>query len=148
MRHFYYTNQCVNSKEARRLELIIEAQTGLHLENPFFDSDAKESKTVITMTKEKLAKGDAGKPKLSADEIVGRDLRKIRESEGIVAMMTSEFCVGSVMEIAIAAFSWGKPVYVIARNPYFRVHPWIKYFASHIFDDVHAFIEYAKENLQ
>jgi len=148
MRHFYYTNQCVDSKEARRLELIIEAQTGLHLENPFFDSDAKEGDTVLEMTKEKLAKGDAGKPQLTADEIVGMDLRKIRESEGIVAMMTSEYCVGSVMEIAIAAFSWGKPVYVIARNPYFRVHPWIKYFASKIFDDVHAFIEYAKEHLQ
>lgn len=147
-KRFYLTNQSVDCKEARHLELIIEKETGLELENPFFDGDAREAKTIVNITKEGLTKGDVGKVKLTADEIVGMDLRKIRDSDGIVALMTSEFCVGSAMEIAIAAFSWGKPVYVIARNPYFRVHPWVKYFASKIFNDVPEFIIYAKEHLR
>jgi len=135
---WYYTNQTVDRHEARRLELIIEQETGLILNNPFYDGAAKEVSTLDT----------TGKTQLSEDEIVGMDLRKIRDSVGIVAMMTADQCIGSAMEIAIAAFSWGKPVYVIARKDLFRHHPWIKYFASRIFDDVHAFIEYAKENLQ
>jgi hypothetical protein len=135
---WYFTNQTVDRHEARRLELIIEQETGLILNNPFYDGAAKEVSTLDTI----------GKTQLSEDEIVGMDLRKIRDSVGIVAMMTADQCIGSAMEIAIAAFAWGKPVYVIARSDLFRHHPWIKYFASRIFDDVHAFIEYAKENLK
>lgn len=137
-RSYYYTNQTIDRHEARRLELIIETETGIELINPFYDGEAKEVSELDTK----------GTTSLTPDEIVGMDLRKIRNSDGIVALMTADQCIGSAMEIAIAAFSWGKPVYVIARSDLFRKHPWIIHFSSKLFDDVHAFIEYAKEHLR
>jgi hypothetical protein len=129
---WYYTNQTINRHEARRVELIIEEATGLELVNPFYDGEAKEVSELDTK----------GTTSLSPDEIVGMDLKKIRESHGVVAYMTTDQCIGSAMEIAIAAFSWGKPVYVIARTELFRRHPWIIHFATQIFNDAPEFISF------
>lgn len=131
-RNWYYTNQTVHRHRAREIELKIEKATGLHLENPFYDGQAKEIKDL-----------DAGKPiKITADEIVGMDLRKIRDSDGIIALMSSVRNIGSAMEIAICAYSWGKPVYVIATNPKLYSHPWIEYFATKRFKTPTEFIRW------
>lgn len=132
---FYWTNQTVNRHFARDVELYIEKETGLQLENPFYDGDAKEVDELDSQ----------GTTSLSADEICGMDLRKIRDSDGIVAYMTHLKCIGSVMEIAIAAQTWGKPCYIIAPNPYHKTHPWIIHFASELFDNEDEFIAFAIE---
>jgi hypothetical protein len=129
---WYYTNQTVDRKLAREIELQIEVATHLELENPFYDGEAKE-----------VAHLDGGGgPPLSADEIVGMDLRKIRDSLGIVALMTNDRNIGSCMEIAICAYAWGKPVFVIAAEDKFYEHPWIKYFATRRFKSADEFITY------
>lgn len=135
-RHWYFTNQTVHRHRARQIELRIEKETGLRLENPFYDGGAKEVKQL-----------DAGIPiKITSDEIVGMDLRKIRDADGVVALMSSVRNVGSCMEIAICAYSWGKPVYVIATNPKLYSHPWIEYFATKRFKTPSEFIKwYHKE---
>ena len=132
MKPFYYTNQTVDRHKARKVELYIEAATGLPLENPFYDGDAKEVKHL-----------DAGKTTtITADEIVGMDLRKIREAQGIVAYMTNWHNIGSCMEIAICAYAWGKPVYVIAPNKGIYAHPWIEYFATKRFHTAKEFVKW------
>jgi len=135
-RHYYFTNQTVHRRKAREIELRIEKETGLRLENPFYDGDHKE-----------IADLDAGRPiKVTADEIVGADLRKIRDSDGIIALMSSSKNIGSAMEIAIGSYSWGKPVYVIATSKCAYNHPWIKYFATRLFKTPTEFIKwYHKE---
>lgn len=135
-RHWYYTNQTIHRHKAREIELRIEKETGLVLENPFYDGEHKE-----------IADLDAGRPiKISADEIVGMDLRKVRDSDGIIALMSSNRNIGSAMEIAIGSYSWGKPVYVIAPNKSCYNHPWVKYFATRIFRTPSEFIKwYHKE---
>jgi nucleoside 2-deoxyribosyltransferase len=135
-RHYYYTNQTVHRHRAREIELKIEKETGLRLENPFYDGEHKEIEDL-----------DAGRPiKVTADEIVGADLRKIRDSDGIVALLSSFKNIGSAMEIAICSYSWGKPVYVIATNDKLYDHPWVAYFATRRFHSAKEFIQwYHKE---
>lgn len=153
---FYFTNQTIDRHYAREKELQIEKETGLQLENPFYDGDAKE-----------IDQLDKGAPTtITADEIVGMDLRKIRESRGIVALMTSFFCIGSIMEIAICSYAFGKPVYIIDEmrlaippkvkkwlfsvfrvnlDEFFYEHPWVKYFATERFRSCEEFVKYWKE---
>jgi len=137
MMKLYFTNQTIDRQKAREQELKIEEATGIELENPFYDGEAKEVKSLDS----------TGTTDLSADEIVGMDLRKIREADGLLAYMSNDRDIGSCMEIAIAAHSWGKPVYIISPSEAHIDHPWIKYFAIRVFKSSYEFIKYAKEHL-
>lgn len=132
---FYFTNQTVDRRNAREIELKIEDATGLELENPFYDGEAKEVRSLDS----------TGVSDLSDAEIVGVDLKKIRESDGIVALVSvDKLNIGSAMEMAICAHSWGKPVYVISPLPQVQKHPWITYFGIKVFPNHYAFIKYAR----
>jgi hypothetical protein len=134
-RHWYFTNQLAHHKRAREIELRIEKETRLVLENPFYDGEAKE-----------IAQINKGKEvTLTADEIVGMDLRKIREADGIIALFSSVRNIGSAMEVAIGSYSWGKPVYVIATKKRLYDHPWIAYFATKRFHTPAEFIAWYKQ---
>ena len=132
---FYFTNQTIDRKIAREVELKIEKATGLNLDNPFYDGEAKEVKAL----------DGTGVSDMSADEICGADLRKIRDSDGILAYMSNDRDIGSCMEIAIASYTWGKPVYIIATTPQHFHHPWIKYFATGLFASAYEFIKFAQD---
>jgi len=138
--HLYFTNQTVDRKIARKIELKIETQCpSLNLENPFYDGEAKEAQEL----------DKTGTSQLTFDEIVGTDLRKIRDTEGLLAYMSNDKDIGSCMEIAICSHSWGKPVYIIATTEYHYQHPWIKYFATELFRTEDEFINWwnkVKEN--
>lgn len=128
----YFTNQTIDRKNARQVELKIEEMTGLELDNPFYDGDAKEVKSLDSK----------GYSDMSADEICGRDLKRIRDAHGLLALMTNDRNIGSCMEIAICGHSWGKPVYVIAPVEHIRKHPWIVHFATQIFESHYDFIKW------
>jgi len=137
--YYYYTNQTIARKDSRILELKIEEETGLRLENPFYDGEAKEVRSL-----------DAGqKTTLSDDEIVAMDLRKIRDSLGIVAYIafSNVLSIGSWMEIFYCSFVLGKPVYLISPIEAVRKHPWAKYFSRQMFSSTYEFIKFAKEAL-
>lgn len=133
MKILYFTNQTIDRKIAREQELKIEEQTGLILDNPFYDGDQKELGALDC----------GGSSNLSAEEIVGRDLKKIREADGLLAYITNDRNIGSMMEIAIASFSWGKPVYIIALEDRVFNHPWIQFFANKVFHNTYEFIRFA-----
>ena len=133
---FYFTNQTVDRQLAREKELRIERETGLVLDNPFYDGDAKEVKALDA----------TGTSNLTCDEIVGRDLKRIKDSHGLIALMTNDKDIGSCMEIAIASLMWGRPVYTIALNKNALNHPWIHYFSDRVFANEYAFIKFAKEH--
>ena len=133
----YFTNQTVDRKIAREVELKIEEQCpSLNLENPFYDGEAKEVKA--------LDKNNVSN--LSPDEICGTDLRKIRDTDGLLAYMSNEQDIGSCMEVAVCGHSWGKPVYIIATTEHHFTHPWIIYFATQLFKNEDEFIKWWNEN--
>lgn len=128
----YFTNQTIDRKYAREIELKIEQATGLELDNPFYDGDAKEVKALDA----------TGHSDMTADEICGRDLKRIRDAHGLLALMTNDRNIGSCMEIAICGHAWGKAVYVIAPVEHIRKHPWIVHFATEIFTTHYDFIKW------
>lgn len=128
----YFTNQTIDRRNAREIELKIESATGLELDNPFYDGDAKEVKCLDS----------TGKSNMTADEICGRDLKRIRDADGLLALMTNDRNIGSCMEIAICGHAWGKVVYVIAPVVHIRQHPWIVHFATEIFENHYEFIKW------
>lgn len=129
----YFTNQTVDRQIARTIELNIEKETGIELDNPFYDGDAKEVKALDS----------TGTSDMTPDEIVGRDLKRIREADGILAYMSNDRNIGSCMEIALCG-NWGKPVYVIAVKENIYAHPWIKYYSCRMFKTPEEFITWAK----
>lgn len=129
----YYTNQTIDRHIAREVELLIEKETGIELDNPFYDGDAKEVADLDTK----------GTSNMTPDEIVGRDLKRIREADGILAYMSADRNIGSCMEIALCA-NWGKVVYIIATKDHIATHPWIKYYACRIFRSPEDFITWVK----
>ncbi len=135
--HLYFTNQTCDRHTAREMELKIEEHCkNLALENPFYDGEAKEVKSLDSK----------GTSDMTPDEICGADLRKIRDNEGLLAYMSNDRDIGSCMEIAICAHSWGKSVYVIATTDNHYNHPWIKYFATKLFRNVYEFIDWWNKN--
>lgn len=135
IKKLYFTNQTCDRHKAREIELKIEELTGLELDNPFYDGDAKEVKSLDSKEYSDM----------SADEICGRDLKRIRDAEGLLALMTADRNIGSCMEIAICGHSWGKVAYVIAPVEHIRKHPWIVHFATEIFPDHYSFIKWYNE---
>lgn len=128
----YFTNQTADRHYAREVELKIEKATGIELDNPFYDGDSKEVKQLDA----------TGTSDLSAAEIVAVDLKKIRESDGILALYTHDRNIGSSMEVAIASFMWGLPVYIITQHKHIKNHPWVQYFGIDVFDNAYEFINW------
>lgn len=131
----YFTNQTADRHKAREIEVKIEKATGLILDNPFYEHDGTPTKEIKVM--------DAGeKPDMSDAEIVAADLKKIKEADALLAYFSIDRNIGSAMEVAIASFAWGKPVFVIADLPNALNHPWIKYFANQVFATPYEFIQW------
>ncbi len=134
---FYFTNQTIERHDSRVVELKIEEQTGLELENPFYDGDAKEVKSL-----------DAGQPSnLSDAEIVAMDLKKIRESDGVIAFITRAdiLSIGSWMEVFYCHHILGKPMYLISPLERVRTHPWAAHYSTKVFSNPYEFIKFAQE---
>lgn len=141
MKTFYFTNQLINRHNARTVEVLIEEATGLRLDNPFYGDDG-------TPTLE-IAQLDAGqKCTIENPTIVRMDLKKIIDSDGIIAYLTHR-SFGSPCEIALAHEMWGKPVYAIvpAGSEVDPNHPWVQELTNKVFRSVEEFIAYSKENI-
>ncbi len=139
MKTFYYTNQLSDRHEARVIETQIEKSTGLILDNPFYLADGTPTKEIEQL--------DNGQEVTVTDaEIVAVDLKKIKESDGIVAYMKS-YSLGSPMEIFYCHEILGKPVYVVCVNERMRQHPWLKFCTNRIFDNARDFIKFVNEEL-
>lgn len=140
LKSFYWTNQLIDRTAAREQELKIKDNCKLVTVNPFYADDG-------TPTKE-IAQIDAGqKTTVSPEEIVGRDLKLIKDCDGLIAYLSSDKNMGSCMEIAIASCMWSKPVYVIATQDHLASHPWVVYFANKVFRSSFEFIQWWNEEL-
>jgi len=145
---FYYTNPTKDRHKARELQLRIEKELAgiVELDNPFYNRAG-------TPTKE-IAQLDKGvKAEISAGEIIYNDLKKIRDSEGVLAWVTGTTSWGSISETFYSSYVLGKPTYIIF-DPHTRnninnpEHPWPKGNSTKVFGSVEAFVEFAKARLR
>jgi hypothetical protein len=141
MKTFYFTNQLADRHEAQVIEVLIEKSTGIRLDNPFYGDDGKPTVEIAQL--------DAGQPvTVENSTIVRMDLKKIIDSDGIIAYLT-RYSFGSPCEIALAHEMWGKPVYIIVpeHSQVSADHPWVQELSTKVFRSVEEFVMFAKNNL-
>jgi hypothetical protein len=121
---YYLAHPIRDRLEIRQWELKVESELELILINPFYDlerEDIKELDAGITRVNDGA---------LNYRELVERDLAAIRKSRGIVAILTQNVTVGSLMEVFYNAYVLGRPTYLIIEKEEFKKHPWLRYVAD------------------
>lgn len=143
MKKYYLAHNFLTRKLRRKWELKIEAKYNIELDNPFYDNPHRE------LEMEVLDSMNDGSPEQnqylsgrSEHSIVEDDLKKIRKSDGVVAL-ANDVRVGTLMEIFYASYLLRLPVYVLTRKYY--NHPWIKMFATLRFRTIKQLEEFIAE---
>lgn len=143
---FYLAHPILDRVKVRKWELYMEKTYGLELYNPFYDAKSKFECMAVKQL-------DSGKtvdytPELS-EKIVELDIKSIINSDGVVALVSGSFSIGTIMELVYAKIN-RKPVYVIAhdikrRKHPIKSHPWIQTHATKIFKNFDEFEKWWKE---
>lgn len=110
----------------RKFEKAIESKYNVELFNPFYDTDRDDVRDLDKLgnTRTDLrSKMKLYTPSQCA-ELVERDLREIRHSDGILTVI-NHASFGTAMEIITAAYFYRIPVYIITKN--YASHPWLRY---------------------
>lgn len=145
----YFANNFDDRHELRKFELKIEQVYNIELFNPFYDTDRDD---VVQLdkhgaTREQLRSLMADFSIDSCKELVERDLKEIRYSDGILTVIKSA-SMGTSMEIIMAGYIYRIPIYAITKN--FHTHPWLRYIVSvtggKIFKTKNEFKAWLKQN--
>lgn len=113
----------------QELGLAVQARIetlGIRVVNPFQREEQKTYSQVIQ------SKGEFTKEQ--CDEIVEMDLKKIRDTDGVVCLLTEKLSIGTSMETFYSSYILGHPTFSLYRlqqrhakeRGFGFVHPWIK----------------------
>jgi len=79
---------------------------------------------------------------LKPDKLVKRDLKNIKENNGLLGLITGDLSYGTLMEITYNKIFHNRtgthPGYLIITNGH-ENHPWLKYHSTKIFTDFKSF---------
>jgi hypothetical protein len=150
MKTLYLAHNFGNRKKIRKWELNMESKYNVNFDNPFYDHDRSDVKTLDQVkdgSKEQLEMFRTRNTPEKVDEIVNGDLEYIRKSDGIIAYAgtSNKFStnIGTPMEIFWAAKILEIPVYVITNK--YGFHPWILKYATKIFKSLAEFEQFTRE---
>lgn len=129
---FYLAHHFGNRRLMRKWELRIEGKYNIILDNPFYDNEQRTEMLELDKMKDGSKEQMEYFKTRNTTKLVGDDLEKIRKSDGLLAYI-AEKSLGTPMEIFFAARILQIPVYIITRK--FAFHPWIKKFATKIFNN-------------
>lgn len=110
----------------RKIEKRLEKVYNIELLNPFYDvkrHDVRKLDEIGITRKEIYGKIQLWNKK-TCGLLVERDLKAIRQSDGLLTIIHSA-TIGTSMEIISCAYFYRMPVYIITNTHY--GHPWIKY---------------------
>ena len=121
----YLAHPFDSRKKVREWELKMEAKYAIDLINPFYDGDRTD-----------VDKLDKGLVLNRTDEenvsLVEGDLKQIKKSQGIVAIVDGARSYGTIMEIVYGGILFGKPVFIIVTNGHIN-HPWLQVHGTKLF---------------
>lgn len=122
----YFAHNFNDRFEMRKFEQKIEAVYNINMFNPFYDSDRDDVVQLdkVGKNRKELKREMAAFPLHKCKDLVERDLREIRHSDGIVTMIKSA-SIGTSMEIITAGYFYRIPVYAITKT--LNTHPWLRY---------------------
>ena len=118
---FYLAHPLELRHEVRKAELVIEKETGINLDNPFYDSDRND---ILKIDRGEISREDQS---LNFEEIVEGDLKKIEDSYGIIVYIKKGiYSIGTSCECWHTLVQTLKPIFVV--SPDSLSHPWVRYF--------------------
>ena len=158
MKNYYLAHPFDTRNKMREWELLVEKKYKVNIINPFYDVPRKD---VTDFDKKKKVRFNFTKK--HAKYIVETDLKKIKNSSGIIAIIASKsfaattlwqklighvfkdmvFMIGTIMEIAYAK-TYKKPIYIVC-DPTIQHHPWIQVHATKVFSTLSELCEYLFE---
>lgn len=104
---------------------------GIHTINPFYEEDGNpriDRPEIKAMDEGKMEDYDIKKV-LQAEDIVNRDLERIREADALVAIMDEGTgFIGTSMEVFYSARWCKKPVFIVTVK--YINHPWLNYLSK------------------
>ena len=104
-------------QEAGLVYQTILEKAGLRVVNPFQRPEQAEFEASFA---------GAGLSDPQCQRIVDMDLRKIEDTDGIVALLIDHDMVGTMMEVFYASRILHRPVLSVIGLRRYRTHPWIK----------------------
>jgi len=108
----------------RTWELHAEITYDVEIINPFYDITRKDILGID--------EGREGRyEKLDPAEVVFRDLKAIKNSDGVIAYVNGDLSYGTIMEI-VYAYGFKIPVYTACTNGHEK-HPWLDFHSDQIF---------------
>lgn len=143
----------------RKWELKLEKELEIEITNPFYDVPRKDIAEIDL--------GRKGRYRVIPKRLVERDIKAIKGSDGILAIVSDSrsvaqtiwerikvfffnkplFSIGTIMEIVYANV-FEKPIYliVLAKHPkhYHEKHPWLRYHATQIFTSLEECEEFLR----
>lgn len=123
--HFLHIRHEIRDKVCPAIQVL-----GIHTINPFYNEDGscrKDRPEIELLDKGELGEYAITTAKLSED-IVERDLGRIRQADGLVAVVKVA-SIGCSMEIFYCARNLKKPVFILTTEKYAK-HPWLVYLAK------------------
>ena len=129
--------------ESRELELEIEKETGIEINNPFYDCNLRVDDI------KKLDKGESIKVP-SAEWIVEHDLKHINACDGMLAFIynfpeISNSSIGTSMEVFYCSYVLKRPVISFVFSNKLKDHPWINYFSKYVTTSKKDLIDYLRD---
>lgn len=121
----YLAHPIADRHWVRQLEVALESETGIELFNPFYDST--EAPLMVQYDSGERNPYD---PVESADTIVHRDMDNIKQSDGIIGMVTESWSQGVPMELMwvfLERRDFVFPIGIVAVDARARRHPWLEY---------------------
>ena len=112
-------------KAMRQWELETEIQSDIDIVNPFYDHNRNDVHAIDDGTMGRYEK-------LIASDIVERDLELVRSCDAIIGIISGDFSVGTLFELAYAYYICNMPLYIVCTNGH-EEHPWIKYHATDVY---------------
>jgi len=127
---FYIAHRITNRHYIRDTVCPKLQKAGYFTVNPFYTLSGKPRK--IRWEIAAIDQGSINPYKIVKDfkrskEIVGYDLSKIVNADGLVCFM-NEASIGASMEIFFCAHVLGKPIYIVTEK--YSSHPWLIYYTT------------------
>jgi nucleoside 2-deoxyribosyltransferase len=126
--------------EMRKWELNVEKEIHINIFNPFYD--AIERTDVEKIDSGRMARYE----KLNCVELVERDVKNIRLSDELLAIVDGSLSYGTIQEM-VYAHRMKIPVKTVITNGH-EDHPWLKYHSNIIYTSLDSFVIALKQQLE
>jgi len=144
----YYMGHPFDSRfKMREWELEIEKELDIEIINPFFDVERDDREVIdekdVTLDTQATRKDRYGLSDEECEELVGRDVDLIAESDGMITIIDGSLSYGTIQEMVYAFEIHKKLVYSVISNGHIG-HPWLRRHSTKTFETLEQLTEFLR----